>query len=477
VESLKSLLLFEGTTTAVQVIFSAPPTDAFSVFASPVLAPLQLAARLHRAQCLGICLNEIAKTRGDINSHSSFNGGVFLNNVHDLAEDTIEPISIAVMNCYRGGRFSLLSEAIQALPDAYVHRLCIHGAHHVEALKETIDLLLQNGASLENLSGWGENCVGTAVLRGSASALRYLLELTGRKFIGRPLYMNVAKLMTTPLGIACWRGDADIFDTLIKFGAEVGESPPPFGPKDCCIARKNLAPLHVCSISRHQETVAFASTLLDCGAKVDPGDEFLPTPLYFALLEGELQLAQLLIDHGADMRARIYAEDGRSYKTLVGAVVSRLFSGTPFGIGCDPIKILEFLLRTRPNCNPTLFLELMDSDGSNIFHIAASASSTVVDEIDRRQLWSSLVSYIACAGDFFNKQNIRGETPLHVACANLDLAACETLLQAGCCTKAADAAGKTPYDVAEAAKCKDDADAELSSWTRSKIFRLLLRSN
>jgi ankyrin repeat protein len=478
VESLKSLLLFGGKTRETSVVFSGPASDAFSIFVLPIVTPIQWAARLHRVECLKVCLDHVVKSegRGTVAYQGCFDGGVFLNDINDTRSGNMDTTALAVKNCAKGGRYSLLSEAIQALPDTYLHRLGIHGARHIQEMKDTIEVLIQNGVGLENLSGWGENCVGTAVLRGNASTLRYLLEVTGETFIHLPLHMNVAKLTTTPLGIACRRGDEEIFDVLLEFGANVGASAPVIGPKDCRISRKRLAPLHVCAISRHQNIIAFARALLDRGAEVDPGDEFLPTPLYFALLEGEFELAQLLIDCGADMRARQYSEDGRTYKTLVGAVISQIFSQVPFSTGCDPFKILDFLLQSQSRGDPALFLEPMNSSNSTIFHIAAAAFNIDLadpDEISGRNLWSSLIGHINCPQDFLNAQNIHGETPLHVACANLDLTACEALLQAGCYATGVNIEGKTPHEVAKVALCESNVAAELMRWNRDRIIRLL----
>lgn len=390
--------MFGGRPDEVSALFSAPAIIDYSIFVKPVLSPVQISARLHRAQCLKTCIQHFREANGSdmISSHGCFNDGIYLNDIADLPPSSQDACALAVSNLKKAGQHSLLAEAIQNLPDTAVTRLCIHGADHIKAMKETIDTLFQMGASRTCLSGWGENCIGTAALHGNASTLRYLLDLTGKEFIDEPLYMNIARLTTTPLGIACQRGSQEMFDILLEFGASLNAKPPPFGPLDNCIARKSLSPLHVCAISRHEQTAEFASSLLDKGAEVDPGDEYLPTPLYFALMQGEFGLAQLLIDRGANLRSRQYAPDGDGYRTLVGAVIYRLFSALPFGTGCDPVNILDFLLNIISKRDPSLFLVPMDMNGLHVLDIAAIADSvhessmTSPDEVLRRALWARL---------------------------------------------------------------------------------------
>lgn len=364
VDSLRALIRLRGGIDVVNMNFSAPASNLFSVFASPVVSPIQIAARFHRADCLKICLETLAKNNRSsrVKVHGCSHSNVFLNDIKDLPPTSPDASQLAAVNLIKAGQWSLLSEAIQSLPDTELNRLCLHGANHIQAMKDTIDVLLKSGATMTDLSGWGENCIGTAALYGSASTLRYLLELTQKRFIDVPLSMNVAKLTTTPLGIACRRGDKQILDTLLEFGAAVNANTDSVSSKHkpSSVTHKNLSPLHVCAISRHEQIVDFAQFLLDRGAEVDPGDKHLPTPLYFALLQGEFELAQLLLDRGADLHARQYSENEDSWKTVVAAVLSRLFSDTPFATGCDPVKILDFLLTSISKRGPDLLLELMD---------------------------------------------------------------------------------------------------------------------
>jgi hypothetical protein len=74
-------------------------------------------------------------------------------------------------NARRGGSYSLLSEAIQALPDIHVQRLCFHDANHESAMKRTVKLLIDNGADKARLSEAGEYCIATAALRGNTAVL------------------------------------------------------------------------------------------------------------------------------------------------------------------------------------------------------------------------------------------------------------------------------------------------------------------
>eukprot|EP01103_Thecamoeba_quadrilineata_P010375 TRINITY_DN2223_c0_g1_i1.p1 TRINITY_DN2223_c0_g1~~TRINITY_DN2223_c0_g1_i1.p1 ORF type:complete len:507 (+),score=102.56 TRINITY_DN2223_c0_g1_i1:581-2101(+) len=60
-------------------------------------------------------------------------------------------------------------------------------------------------------------------------------------------------------------------------------------------------PLHAACANKHS---LVAQYLLNCGAKVDPVDEFLSTPLHYAALNHDLKLIVMLLKHGASVESR-----------------------------------------------------------------------------------------------------------------------------------------------------------------------------
>ncbi len=92
-----------------------------------------------------------------------------------------------------------------------------------------------------------------------------------------------------PLGLACFFGHYDIARFLIENGAEVN-SPSRNDQK--------VTPLHSAAASR---SLDIAGLLLDHGADPDARQEGDFTPLHEAAANGQLELVSLLLAHGADI--------------------------------------------------------------------------------------------------------------------------------------------------------------------------------
>ena len=98
----------------------------------------------------------------------------------------------------------------------------------------------------------------------------------------------------TALGLAAFFGHADLVDRLLTRGADANR-----GANNAMRVR----PLHSAAANRdHAKAHSIAAALLAAGAEADPEQEGGFTPLHEAALSGKLELARLLLAHGADPR-------------------------------------------------------------------------------------------------------------------------------------------------------------------------------
>ena len=177
---------------------------------------------------------------------------------------------------------------------------------------------------------------------------------------------------------------------------------------------KNLTPLHVAA-SRGQSSVA--QLLIDHGADVHgPTDNDEWTPLVFASYRGHYEVAKVLIDNGAGVTVNdgnpIHYSGQRKHKEICRLLVEH-----------------------------GAIDDLVDSDDSDILNLFRAAYSydteTVHEILDRRP---ELV-------DFKDKD---GRTALHEACTHGDTKTVRVLLKCGADVTILDANGQTPADRAVA---------------------------
>ncbi len=96
----------------------------------------------------------------------------------------------------------------------------------------------------------------------------------------------------TPLGLASFFGHLDIVNVLYMYHAD---------PNIASNNAQHVAPLHSAVAGNHYE---IASKLIEIGAEVNAVQADGFTPLMGAAQNGNLQMVQLLLAHGADKNAR-----------------------------------------------------------------------------------------------------------------------------------------------------------------------------
>jgi ankyrin repeat protein len=110
-----------------------------------------------------------------------------------------------------------------------------------------------------------------------------------------PEYTNMATPFGTWLHVASRAGDLGVVKLLVDLGVDINKAG---GTFEAC-------PLKTAVSSGHYEVVEF---LLSSGASVDLSEPFR-NPLFSAIYNGRLDIAKLLIHHGADTTVRYTGEN------------------------------------------------------------------------------------------------------------------------------------------------------------------------
>lgn len=173
-------------------------------------------------------------------------------------------------------------------------------------------------------------------------------------------------------------------------------------------------PLHLAAAQGNLEV---ARLLLDAGADLDGGDSDESTPLHCAVLNRRAEMVRFLLDRGADVNRR--DRNGACALSFAASTGDSGVVGVILEAGAD--------------------LNFVDRQGTTLMHFACS-----------RGLWD-LADRLISRGHDLGCTNSRGITPLHLAAAGNDSATVEGTLARGADPNAADSSGATPLFNAVAA--------------------------
>ncbi|MCP5105352.1 MAG: hypothetical protein GY950_18330 [bacterium] len=262
----------------------------------------------------------------------------------------------------------------------------------------------------------------------------------------------------TPLHFAASGGDIGIVKMLVGKGAKVDA-----GEKD------GETPLAYAAYNGHKEVVAF---LLEKGAAVNPSglSERSSSPLGYAVAQGRIETAKLLVANGADpmekndggftlLHRAGWRSSGEMYKILIskGARVNAVtdFGWTPVHIACMNGNLEGVLILSEKGAK----LNLKDKEGRTPLFLAA----------DRGH--ADVVSLLLKAGaDTAVKEKNYGRAPLHMASIRGYGKIAKMLLSKGADVDAVDDRGKTP--IYYAAKYGNKTAAKLLKMKGAKIGKL-----
>lgn len=174
-------------------------------------------------------------------------------------------------------------------------------------------------------------------------------------------------------------------------------------------------PLH--GIAR-SECCSIAELLLNKGANVRARDVYGYEPLHLAAADGQIEMARFLLAHGADVNARA-DEYGNGKTPLMSAVLA------------NKIEMVRVLLAAGADLNAhTIY------DGSTALHLAVEED------------FVEMVRVLMAAGADLNALTTRGETAMHCAARGGAEKMAHFLLKSGLDVNAADFYGFTPLHLA-----------------------------
>ena len=161
---------------------------------------------------------------------------------------------------------------------------------------EIVRMLLASGASIDARDEDKGTPLHSAVVKGHATTAKLLLSAGAA--------VNAWKGNEQALHIATERGDLQMMELLLAHKATLE-------------VRSKVTPLHRAAATGQLEA---ARMLLAHGAKVDARDRSNETPLHEAARHGHAQMARLLLQHGADIHAKSSGAEALEYAVWQGKV-------------------------------------------------------------------------------------------------------------------------------------------------------------
>jgi len=267
------------------------------------------------------------------------------------------------------------------------------------------ELLIDRGADIYATDNLQISVLHKAVNSGCETVLRLLLVRCHGSDRRPDKFINAKDLRRgeTALHVAARTDCSCILDQLLKHGVDINA-------KDST----GYAPLH--TAVQHLRFNA-AERLISAGANVNQKNNTGNTPLHCAIVSDDDDVSptivRMLLDHGADVRVQNFV--GRS----------ALHRAVWFGLD----DLIEVLLNAGADANA------IDDYGNTPFHM-----------IDRMTVKSA--ELLQGRGADFNVQNVRGLTPLHLACLKRKRRVIVHLVKMGADCKVQDMFGATPLHYA-----------------------------
>lgn len=323
--------------------------------------------------------------------------------------------------------------------------------HHSDC-KDVVKTLLEAGVPLNTRNDEGETALSKAIESHCGPEVIAMLLNAGADIHLR--YNQNGGKGYTALGHAVARHDEATVEMLIQRGASLDTlaGTPGYCDKDLLV---------FASCNSGSDDARIVSMLLKAGADPNKPGEYGRTPLQVAALGGHLAVAQVLLDHGADINA------GSSWRiggtALHYAAEDTEGSSSRFMTKEQQAKMIALLLKagsdvhavnghgalalhraSRQNSTKDAFRQLLDAGGlTTVDHRDSQGRTPLHEAVEggALEIVREILKYKNFVG--INAQDSEGQTPLHLAAKKgYEDIVCE-LLSGRVNIRAKDSSGKT----------------------------------
>lgn len=403
--------------------------------------PLMRAVVRKRIDVVTVLLELGADPNYTVEGASAINLAAFL---HDpailkllLSKSTDKPVTIEESTGTSLLLHTLLGGSLES-SGALFQRLRRHGCRYHSDARETIKLLLDNGAGeyLDNIPGReGMTALYIAALNAEPDISRILLDN------GCLSTINVPSLMVGPTTESCTPLVATIsarkyrtFELLLEAGAD------PLATHRLTTGEE-VTTLYMCAWYANDD-IRFAKKLLLHNVDIDKSPDEYETPCGGAIRNRCFQLAELLLENKADINkeysAGLYFKS-RSKRTTLGHIIREC--------SVDSLACLNFVFRGWPVQSRFV---VAASTGLTALHAIASIPYPKQDSRALALLLDAILTYFRPGDEALNRGYLEWKswTALHMAVVHTNEPIVRLLLVAGADPSIPDADGFTPLSLA-----------------------------
>ena len=309
-------------------------------------------------------------------------------------------------------------------PQTFYHRLLIHGRDHFKACKQTIQTLIDHGASLSEIDSAGRSAIEFASRQGNIFLTAYLLQTDTSSPKFQPWQFLETLYNTAAIN------DFDTFNLLLEHG------------NDVALDDETIQHFYVLTAETTNNT-SFIEFFLESGRWNSPSKRDDSEIFERALIRGNFDVARRVYEGGrVDLCRRLGNEDG--YSTIFGRLMAR---AKKFKNGIDRVE--EFLS--------------IAGGADEIFFNAVNTQGMELTALHAACLYSAYLSGLAAAGpvmdailERYNEPRhlnaqvttgtYAGFTALHIAANGGNVPAVARLLQMNLNTNMLDDQGESPLD-------------------------------
>ncbi|KAL4868028.1 hypothetical protein BDV12DRAFT_197592 [Aspergillus spectabilis] len=401
----------------------------------------------------------------------------------DGTEERLTPIDIAMhqhnepmlrllldsckfnVNTHYASGHTIYSRAVASI--TILEMITIHGKEYPKAVNDTLDLLISRGFDISRVKtdragnhGYELDALFVAVHYEKLVWVQYFLSSKSCIEILDVNRPNGENCMTA-LHQSIRDHRKSIFLALLDAGAD---------PKlKCSTASIHLSDLEMSITSLHlvaqqgDPDLFFTTRLLTYDLEVDAPDFDGITPFACAVIEGNLHIANMLLQHGADINIKMGPRKSKpeNRRTVLSLILSR---------DCTlAVNRLKYLVSNPQDVDPALQrhgpgASFEVGDSTTALHIFLSAHGNRQDVAFRTCLQILLKAFSLPSHLKYRDEKQR--TPLHVAASHGNVVAVSALLNAGATRDVPDEEGRTPEDLIDTTDCGENDKSQILDMLR-----------